>query len=363
MKTLAEIEHGEGGVPLPAGQNGTSTPPVLHFGNPQEEYQAATTGCAVFDVSDAPLIELSGRDRVTFLHNFCTADIRRLPPGEGCEAFLTDVRGRLLAFLLVSATEDSLWLSSLLMDEEAVLAHLDRYLITEDVTLTSRTSQVGQLYLSGAQSAAVLEQLGVPVGTLQKFGQHCQANTSAGELSVQRTDLLGPPGYLLSVARPELAALWEILKSLNARPAGAAAFHTLRIEAGLPLYGIDLSSEQIAQEAARTSRAISFTKGCYLGQEPIARLDALGHTNRELRGIRLLTPGLPVAGAAVRDETGTAEAGQITSASRLDDEQPAVALAVLKNRFGTPASRVQVTLADGSTAAGEVFWPLQAGPH
>lgn len=354
---LSRFEQQEG-TPLPADWPYFTCPPVFSFEDPQEEYQAAHHAAAIFDLTDWLQIELTGDDRVSFLHNFCTADIRQLQPGMGCEAFLTDVRGRILAHLNVFAAPESLWLCSSPVDEEALLAHLDKYLITEDVTITSRSAEFGQLYVSGEQSADVLDQLGVATASLVSPGQHVLAESELGLLVVHRVDLLGPRGYLVSAGVDSLLALWHALTAAGAKPAGAAAFHTLRIEAGFPLYGLDLNDGMIAQEAARTSRAVSFTKGCYLGQEPIARLDALGHTNRELRAIRLAAPGLPAADAVITDETGENEAGRITSAAGLSLDQPAVALALLRNRYGAAGARVQVTLPDGSTATGEVFWPL-----
>src|SRR5690606_8042294 len=122
-------------------------------------------------------------------------------------------------------------------------------------------------------------------------------------------------------------------------------FESLRIDAGFPHYGIDISEDNIAQEAARNEQAISFTKGCYLGQEPIARLDAMGHTNRQLCRLHVDTDAAPQHGTAVRSTEG-ADAGRITSAAKAPDGNGVVALAMLKSAFTAAGTPLKVALSD-----------------
>jgi hypothetical protein len=139
-------------------------------------------------------------------------------------------------------------------------------------------------------------------------------------------------------------------------PAGAAVFEALRIEAGFPRYGVDITDDNIAQEAGRTRQAISFTKGCYLGQEPIARLDAMGHVNRELRGVRLADGPVPLPMSAVFDEGGGQQVGTITSAALSYADNKPVALAMLKTHATRPGTNVQVRLGESGAQEGTVFW-------
>ena len=132
-------------------------------------------------------------------------------------------------------------------------------------------------------------------------------------------------------------------------PAGGAVFEALRIEAGFPLYGVDISEDNIAQEAGRTKQAISFTKGCYLGQEPIARLDAMGHVNRELRGMRLAEGPVPRGQTPVFDESGAQQVGTITSAAMSYADNKPVALAMLRAQATRPGTSVRVRHADQET--------------
>src|SRR5439155_16672513 len=155
--------------------------------------------------------------------------------------------------------------------------------ITEDVRLTDRSTDLTEFLLVGPRSTALLERLNVPVGSLPLNG-HCSCRphspAAAATLpmrSARRVDWLELPTWLLSIPRVDGAAAWQTLTQAGAIPAGQAVFHALRIAAGFPLYGLDITEDQLAQEAVRTSRAISFIKGCYSGQEPIARIDAMGH--------------------------------------------------------------------------------------
>lgn len=341
-----------------------------HFGDPRAEYHAARTTAAVFDFSRRTQIELTGNDRAKFLHNFCTNDIKKLSPGQGCEAFLTNVKGRVLGHVFVFVGADSIWLETIPEAEAGLLAHLDRYLITEDVALHGRTAEWGELLVTGPASTAKLHALGwldqeLPVDghSWGRFptclnddnedggSETCPTNES---LHVRRVDLLGTPGYLLAAPRPALGELWTQLTTAGVQPAGSLAFEPLRIEAGFPLYGRDITEDNLAQEVARTSRCISFTKGCYLGQEPIARIDALGHVNRELRRLHLESGPIPSAGDKVLSADGQ-EAGTITSAAlSFADDRP-VAFALLKSKFVAAGTMVQVRTGASLTAA--QVWP------
>lgn len=313
------------------------------------ERTAAINDVALFDVGDRVQIEVTGRDRLKFLHNFCTNEIKKLQPGQGCEAFVTSIQGKALGHIFVFAEAESLWIESVAGSAAPLIAHFDRYLITEDLRLTDRSADFTEFLLTGPRAAALLEQLGVPVTHLPLNG-HAQFHAANLPLrSVRRVDWLEIPTWLLSVARPNADLVRQRLTDDGAAPAGQETFHALRIAAAFPLYGIDITDEQLVQEVARTSQAISFTKGCYLGQEPIARIDTMGHVNRELRRLKfsnqvdnLLQPG------AVIFNQRTPEAkqiGQITSSAwslQSPDANQVIALAYLRRNFWATGSTVVV---------------------
>ena len=330
---------------------------AVDFGDARGEYTSARDDCTVFDASSRAQLELTGADRAKFLHNFCTNNILLLKPGQGCEAFCTNVKGRVVGHVFVFCDTDSLWLETVPNAQETLRAHLERYIITEDVQLHDRGAQYGELLVSGPRSAERLNQLGLNTGALGLL-EHKKIEHAGESISIRRVDFLAQPGFLLSCARENLAPLWRQLVGGGIRPAGSTALEVLRIEAGMPLYGIDITDENLAQEVGRTRQAISFTKGCYLGQEPIARIDALGHVNRELRGLRLQAGRLPERGATVLSEDGAKEVGTITSAARLSDDQPGVALAYLRSGSNAPGTTVSVRFTDESVQA-VVFQPAR----
>lgn len=342
---LVELQQAQGGV-----FNNPGAPP-RHFGEPAREARAARESAALFDFSDWSRVEIVGADRKSFLHNFCTNDVNALEPGGGCEAFLTNIKGRILGHVLVSERDDALRLVSVPGTAEAIVEHLDRYLISEDARLSNVSAEVAGLCLIGPAAADVLhEQFGVDAGALSMC-----ANVRSGVVEVLRVPFAPQPGYLLSTGNEAAADLWRQLTGAGVAPAGRDVWHVLRIAARFPLYGVDISEENIAQEANRTAQAISFHKGCYLGQEPIARLDALGHVNRLLCSVRFAAAGAALAvGTTVLDQQGGQEIGAIKSSAIDPVDGRARALAMLKAGFAASGSKVAVRGPDGVLRTGRV---------
>jgi len=276
-----------------------------------------------------------------------------LKPGAGCEAFVTNVKGRVLGHVFVFAGDDSIWLETVADVASTLIAHLDRYVITEDVVITDRSEEWGELFVAGPTSRTRVGKCGIEFDL--SLDAHAIVKTRESSLSVRRVDMTGEEGYLLSVPRKNLGAVWARLAKTEITLAGQTAFEVLRIEAGMPLYGIDISDDNLAQEVSRTKQAISFTKGCYLGQEPIARLDALGHVNRELRGLRFSVPISLEAGTDVLAEDGDEAIGRVTSFAQLSASAAPVALAYLKCQYATPGSVVSVKTGEEPVEA-TVFW-------
>jgi folate-binding protein YgfZ len=327
----------------------------VQFGNPREEYAAATSGAALFDWSDHGIIELTGGDRVKFLHSFCTNDVKRLSTGQACEAFVTNVKGRILGHVWIEAGSSSLRLDLGPVPTERLLAHLERYIINEEVAITDRTQEWGELLVMGPSAARAIAPVFGEVAGLGPL-EHVDEDGAKGPTRVSRRDIGVHTAYVISAPHTALAELWETLREGEARPAGSAVWLGLRIEAGLPIYGVDLTDDNLAQEAGRTRSAISFTKGCYLGQEPIARLDAMGHVNRELRSLRISGDVIPAAGARVfSDSGGSTAVGSVTSAARSFGSNSAVALGLLRSTASAPGTQVFVETGPSISPA-TVFW-------
>ncbi|WP_437229956.1 YgfZ/GcvT domain-containing protein [Planctomicrobium sp. SH661] len=312
----------------------------------------AEIGAVSFDLSDWSQVEMSGDQARSFLHNFCTNDIKKLSSGESCEAFICDIKGRILGHVLVLAIQDRLRLIAVPGSASTLVSHLTKYLLDAPVTITDRSAELGLLCLHGAGIQAVLETaFGKPVDL--RVGRCELFASEAGELLLAGTDMLPEPAILISGGRDAVAALRERIPAEFLALGTSTLFDILRIEAGFPWYGRDLSAEDLAQTAARTTQAISFTKGCYLGQEPIARLDAMGHTNRELRGMLIQGDEVSVGAAVMAAEK---EVGRITSADYSPTRSATVALAMIRTQHAAPGTALTVRTTETDLPA-TIFWP------
>ncbi len=308
---------------------------------------------SVFHLADRSHIRLRGVDRVKFLHSFCTNDIKKLQPGQGCEAFLCNAKGRTIGHVTVFAEPEELWLETVPGAAAGLIAHLDRYIIREDVLLHDATAEFAEMACVGPQASEhlasalnvfeaarelpqLLERLSVP----GSMGLTPLGDSAA--VTVRLVDWLGQPTYLLFGPRPLIATLYQETVHAGGIAGADADWESWRIDAGFPTYGVDVTEQNLPQEAARNGRCLSFTKGCYLGQEPIARLDALGHTNRELRRLSLETHQPPAAGTPLLDAAADETVGAITSSAQSPSGAGCVALGYLKTRWTAPGTRVRV---------------------
>lgn len=308
----------------------------------------------VFDLPEWTQIELTGRDRQSFLNGFCTNDVKKLQPGQGCEAFLANIKGRIIGHIRVFADDARLCLESEPGQAAAIIQHLDKYLISEDVQFVDRTNDWGLLLIAGESAAETLKSTGVCESPPQDVGAHVQPE-GTGHVSIRRSDVLGEACWTMSVDAAVRDSLKSRLVAAGAESADPAKFESLRIEYGYPLFGVDLSEDNLVHESARVSQTVSFTKGCYLGQEPIARLDSLGHVNRHLCRLRFSAASGLSAGAKVwRTFDGErAEVGHITSAAPLTsstDQNEWAAIALVKRDAATPGTELTVDLGLSVTA-------------
>ncbi|MGC1275742.1 MAG: glycine cleavage T C-terminal barrel domain-containing protein [Planctomycetaceae bacterium] len=307
--------------------------------SPDDDLAAKERFCS-FDLSGWTLLRLTGRDAVKFLHNFCTNDIQRLSPGAGCEAFITNVKARVLGHVF-AYRDDPTTLTLLASPGQGttLVPHFDRYVITEDVAIADLTNESDLQLLTGPQLAdadTARNLFGPPTGPSE---------------TIRRVDLLGQPGWLLERSRKAAA---NSPGSNVVRPGDRSAFESLRIGACFPYYGVDVTEDQLAPEVGRPW-AISYTKGCYLGQEPIARIDALGHVNKLLRGLRLESGPVPERGATIIADDK--EIGSVKSATTSHADGRPIALGFLRSKFAEPGTNV-VVRTEGSEVPATVFGPV-----
>ncbi|MGE0607118.1 MAG: folate-binding protein YgfZ [Pirellulales bacterium] len=317
---------------------------VVSFGDSAAEYAALANTTGLVALPDRTQVELTGRDRASFLHSFCTNDIRSLAPGQGREAFICNVQGKLAGHGLVFCREESLVLESTPGQAEKLIQHLDRYLIREQVELHDRSHDWQELLLAGPQAESLLAALNIAPLPGERLS-HGKAFIGGCQVQVRRVDFVRPPALLLSMESSRAAAVWRTLLDAGARPCGWQAWEAARIEAGWPWYGQDMNDENLPQELARDTQAISFVKGCYLGQETVARIDALGHVNKLLCRLRFATATPPAAGTVLFN--GEKEVGRITSAAFSPGTQASVALGYLRRGSHQPGQAVESAVGPG----------------
>lgn len=248
-----------------------------------------------------------GPDATRFVNNFVTADLARLESGSGTEGFFPDARGHVLALANVLRTTDGLWIDAAAGIAAVLQPHLDRYLIRERVELVDASADHAAFMVGGPGARAWLaDHASGPVPN--RSLDHARLRLGAVDATAVALDWFGPGGLLLGVAGPDAAPLAAWLRAANLPELDAAVVDAMRIEAGSP-EPADIDERALPQELGRDDRAISFTKGCYLGQETVARIDALGHVNRRL--VTLAVAERPAVGAAVT--AAGAPVGRITS--------------------------------------------------
>ncbi|HKC49797.1 MAG TPA: glycine cleavage T C-terminal barrel domain-containing protein [Myxococcota bacterium] len=287
------------------------------------------------------LIRATGADRVRFLNGMLTADVAKLEPGAAAPALQLDRKGHVLADLWLLAEVDALWLDSAPGTEAELLAVLEKHVIADDVALASHSAGVRQWALEGPGARDAARAIGGANPPAGKFERADFAGASVLWLAGGSVSAEG----LRALAPREIAA--ELARALALPPLDDAAAEVLRIAAAIPALGRDVTPRNFPQEA-RLERAISFTKGCYVGQEIVARIASRGAVNRVL--VQLRTDALVAPGASV--SVDGVSAGQVTSSAE-SAATGALALAYLKIEYARPGQRVAIDAVGGEVAGGD----------
>lgn len=317
-----------------------------------DDYQRIRQHAALATVAPRGLLVLSGRDRGTYLQGLLTNDTASLKPGTGCYAAWLTANGRMTTDLHVLESGDTILLDVPAAETAGVAARLDQFIFTEDVQVADVSAELRRLEVHGPEAAGVIAAaLGHPAA-LEELGgwpAYRNARVQAGALTVvvARIDQLGVPGFVLYVSAGDAAVLGGLLESAGAAPVAPEAVEAVRIEAGWPVYGVDMNSEIIPLEAGIESRAISMTKGCYVGQEIIVRVLHRGHGRVAKRLVGLRIDGSEPVSAGEKLDAGSHEAGWVTSSA----QSPAlgtIALGYLHRDQAKPGT--SVTTASGRAA-------------
>jgi folate-binding protein YgfZ len=240
---------------------------------------------------------------------------------------------------------------------DKLFKHLDRYLIAEQVELSDRSGQFSQFHLAGPKARQVLEKaLGAGLPDIAEFMHMERTIGLNAACQIRRHDALGVSGFDLVCAKEQAEGVWKMLVAAGARPAGPQTIETLRIEAGMPIYGIDVDENRFVMEVPRALRAVSYSKGCYLGQEPIVMArDRAGHVNRAFLGVKVLEGGVLPAGTKLfRDGN---EVGLITSSTMSPRLDAALAIGYIRRGHQEPGTRLEADTAEGKRAVEMLAFP------
>ena len=278
----------------------------------QGQYEALTQRVAWLDVGPRTELEITGRDRIRVVNNFCTADIRRLEVGQGSEAFILSVKGTTLGHGGFYVASERIELSTVADQASLLVAHMRQYVVSEVVEFADASSRTSSLLLVGPDAATALKRLHIDHTPCDRLN-HWRTAVDSIEITIRRTDLLGADGFEFVVLSTSKLAFANLLTAVVAEQCQPDVLETVRIENRIPKYSVDIDAKNLPQEVGRNSWAISFNKGCYLGQETVARLDSLGHVNRHWVALAIDSTQVPETGPLM-DANGKPVA-RVTSAT------------------------------------------------
>ena len=342
---------------LPWGSNSEEEDPCLVLatcGWVELEYAVMRRGCGLLDQPQRGTIVVRGEDRVEFLNRMVTQELKELSSALACHGFLTDRKGRITSELLLVATDDAVFLDLDLHQVASVCEILLHHVFAEDVQIEDESEKWYRIGLHGPEVGTILNTHG-------RLGDDHLEVTSlslAGtEVLAVRRDTAATVGCDLLLPREQVVSVWKTIREhaqvlgVRTRAVGWYAFNTARLEGGTPLFNIDYGTTSLPHETGLVDTCVSFTKGCYPGQEVVARMHHLGQPKQQLRGLRIDGDHLPVAGTqvfAVEDENLSEPVGVITSSgiSPLAGAAP-VAFAMLRKRVVAEGTKVRMH-AEGS---------------
>ncbi len=344
---------GEGGVEV-----------VETFGEYEAEYAAIRKGVGLMATPQRGLIAVRGTQWAAFLQSMLTNDTsdKELPPGRSCRAFLLNRAGRIDADMVVARLDADdpagAWMVVDQCDAEHVVKQLDQYVFAEDVEFEDVSAQYSQISLHGPEAGALVGKLSGSSSTIEVDA--CVQIEMAGHSGfVYRRDEAGLCGLHLIMPADDTAVVHEQMaeaigglmpdveggsrRQFAGRGIGWLAYNTARIEAGTPLFHVDFGPDSLPHESGVLREAVSFTKGCYLGQEIVARMENLGHPKKLLVGLKMADERLPIAGTQVFDEDEATVIGAVTSSTASPMlGQKAIGFAMVKWGRHRPGTNVKV---------------------
>jgi aminomethyltransferase len=315
----------------------------LHYSDTAAEYDAVRRTGGIIDLSHRGLLQFTGDDRVTFLQGMLSNDLLLLKTFEGHHATILNQQGKVLADVRVLCAMNSVYLDFWEELKDKILAHLNRYLVADEVEIADRSEEYLVLSLQGPRSEVILMHFAAQAELPKQAAHHAMINADGVAICVVRDSYTGESGFDLIIPRSEAVKvagrLSEIGEQFGAVWIGQEALETLRIEAGIPWYGTDFTEDNLLLETGLDTH-VSFTKGCYLGQEIVERVRSRGHVNRKLRGL-LIEGAVPAChGDAIK--AGERQVGTITSSGYSPSLSRPIALGYVHRDYWESGTRLSI---------------------
>lgn len=329
------------------------------FGDPLLEYRAVRDGVGLLDLSYRGILELTGKDRARFLNGMVTNDVKSLKPGSGQYAAMLSVHGKLMADMRIYGLADAHWLE---LREDLVPKTRDaltRHLIADQVEIRDRSGDFTMVALQGPASIGLLERLAIGEAKGLEEYQHLEASVGGTTVRLIRGSETGEEGFIAVVPAQDACTVWQTLMEAGRAdrllPVGMEAVNVLRIEAGVPWYGPDMDEGTLLQEVG-LEHGVSFSKGCYIGQETVTRVAHRGHVNRHLVGLVIGGAETPEAGSTLLHSQR--EVGRITSAVHSPALGRPVALGYVHRESMAPGTILEFQTLKGLRSAEIVALPF-----
>ena len=318
-----------------------------NYGDAQREYKFARESVALVDKNYRAIFSFTGADRVRYLNAMLTGNIRDLRAGHGDISLLLNPQGRILAEVETLALEDRLLVISYAMIRERLVETFDKFIIMDDVVLEDWTEKYGTLALEGPESADVLRELcSLDLNSMDDLS-HAEKTISGLSCRVVRTSHNEVCGADILCARENIVALWNLLLDAACKhgggPAGYEALSVLRLEEGVAWYGVDFDENQIPHQAALENSHISYTKGCYTGQEIVERVRSRGQIQRRRVMLKFSGDAVPRAGEPLFafDADNRAEVGFVTRAAKSPKLGAVIGMGYVRREQMDPGSKIR----------------------
>lgn len=325
------------------------------YGDTRAEYEAVRKRVGLADLSDRGKLCLGGKEHLKFLQGMLTNDVMKLGEGRGMYAAVLTVKGRMISDMRVYREKESV-----LLDLEPGLnikvgELLKKFRLSYKASIDDLTESLGLISIQGPDAPRLLADIIGKENPLLNEYEHARRTVDGTEIMVVKAGRTGEEGYDVYVEAGLLSSIWELLaekgKEYGIKPVGSGALEMLRIEAGIPAYGIDMDEDTIPIEAGLWN-ALNFEKGCYVGQEVIARIKWRGHVNWHLAGLVSSGERTPVRGDEVIQ--GEKKIGRVTCGALSPALGRPIALGYIRREFIEPGTGVQIRFGDGAEERAEV---------